>query len=162
MKRYIKQILSGGTLSILVACAGTPEGEGGDAYEDEARRNDCIHEPSIRGYSALDDMNLLVDAAGRRSYHVILMRRAYGLRDSWAIGFRSPTSRICERFSDVVFEGNFGGESIRIKTIRELAPEEKEALLIRFGKKEPEVRPTPAPEEVKGADVEELDADDDE
>jgi hypothetical protein len=160
MKDVIKQLLSVGTLSILVACAGTPEGEDSSTYEDEPQRNDCIHEPSIRGYSVLDEQNLLVDAAGRRSYHVILMRRAYGLRDTWAIGFRSPTSRICERFSDVVFDGHFGDESIRIKSIRQIEPEEKEALLIRFGKKEPEVRPTPAPEEVKGADVEELDAGD--
>ena len=162
MKNLIKQLLSVITLSVLVACASTPEHEDGGAYEDEPPRNDCIHEPSIRGYSVLDEQNLLVDAAGRRSYHVILIRRAYGLRDTWGIGFRSTTSRICERFSDVVFEGHLGGESIRIKTIRQLEPEEKEALLIRFGKKEPEVRPTPAPEEVKGADVEELDAGDDE
>ena len=162
MKNLIKQLLSVGTLSILAACAGSLEDEGSNATEDVPRRDDCIHEPSIRGYSVLDEQNLLVDAAGRRSYHVILMRRAYGLRDTWAIGFRSPTSRICESFSDVVFEGHFGGESIRIKTIRQIEPEEKEALLIRFGKKEPEVRPAPAPEEVKGADVEELDAGDDE
>ena len=162
MKTHIKQLLTIGTLSLFVGCAGTPTGEGSSASESDSRRNDCIHEPSIRGYSALDDMNLLVDAAGRRSYHVILMRRAYGLRDSWAIGFRSSTSRICEGFSDVVFKGDFGNESIRIKTIRQIEPEEKEALLIRFGKKEPEVRPTPEPDEVKGADVEELDAGDDE
>ena len=107
-------------------------------------------------------MNLFVEAAGRRDYHVILMRRAFGLREALAIGFRSQTGRICGRFSDVVFEGSFGAETVRIKSIRQLAPEEAEALLIRFGKKQPEVKPTPSPEEVKGADVEELDAGDDE
>jgi hypothetical protein len=50
-----------------------------------------------------------------------------------------------------------GNESIRIASIRELSPEEHEHLLIQFGKKEPEIEQTPAPREVKGAEVEELD-----
>jgi hypothetical protein len=48
-------------------------------------------------------------------------------------------------------------ESIRIESIRELAPEDHEYLLIQFGKKEPEIEQTPVPREVKGAEVEELD-----
>jgi hypothetical protein len=48
-----------------------------------------------------------------------------------------------------VFRGHFDGESIRITSIRELT--------IRFGKKEPEIKQTPAPHEVEGAEVEELD-----
>jgi hypothetical protein len=56
-----------------------------------------------------------------------------------------------------VFRGHFDGESIRITSIRELTPEEEEDLLIRFGKKEPEIKQTPAPHEVEGAEVEELD-----
>ena len=127
-----------------------------------ARRSDCIHEPSIRGYRVLDEQNLIVEAAGRRNYHVVLARRAFGLRSSWGIAFYSSTSRICEGFSDVVFEGQFDGESIRIKSIRELSPEELEAILIDFGKIEPEIKSTPVPQDVKGADVEELDVDDDE
>ena len=35
--------------------------------------------------------------------------------------------------------------------------EDKEHLLIQYGKKEPEIEQTPAPQEVKGAEVEELD-----
>jgi len=48
-------------------------------------------------------------------------------------------------------------ESIRIESIRELTPEDHEYLLIQYGKKEPEIKQTPAPQEVKGAEVEELD-----
>jgi len=48
-------------------------------------------------------------------------------------------------------------ESIRIESIRELTPEDQEYLLIQFGKKEPEIKQTPVPREVEGADVEELD-----
>ena len=50
---------------------------------------------------------------------------------------------------------NFG--AIRIESIRELTEAEEEHLLIRFGKKEPEIKQTPAPQEVEGAEVEELD-----
>jgi hypothetical protein len=56
-----------------------------------------------------------------------------------------------------LFRGHLDGESIRITSIRELTPEEEEHLLIQFGKKEPEIKHTPAPQEVEGAEVEELD-----
>jgi hypothetical protein len=105
----------------------------------------------------LDEQNLIVDAIGRRKYHVVLWRRAYGLRGSWGIVFDSQTSRICAGFSEVVFRGDFAEESIRITSIRELTPEDEEYLLIQYGKKEPEIKQTPAPQEVEGADVEELD-----
>jgi len=48
-------------------------------------------------------------------------------------------------------------DSIGIMSIRELSPEEHEGLLIQFGKKEPEIEQTPAPRDVEGAEVEELD-----
>ena len=60
---------------------------------------------------------------------------------------------------EVVFSGDFDRETVRIASIRQLEPEEEEKLLIQFGKKEPEIKHTPAPQEVKGADVEELDPD---
>jgi len=120
-------------------------------------RSHCISQPSIRGYTVLDESNLIVSASGRRQYHVVLQRRAHGLRSNWAIGFKSSTGRVCAAFSEVVFEGQFDGESVRIASIRELSPEEEEDLLIRYGKLEPEFEQTPAPQEVKGAEVEELD-----
>lgn len=153
LKISIKQILIVTCLSSLVACAGTDtEGDRADSS-----RSDCISQPSIRGYTVLDESNLIVTASGRRNYLVTLQRRAYGLRSTWGIGFKSPTSRICSTFSEVVFKGDFDGESIRIASIREINPEEEEDLLIRYGKKKPEIEQTPAPHEVNGAEVEELD-----
>jgi hypothetical protein len=151
----LKPLLIAFSLSALVACAGTSETDS----EDTVRRGDCIRQSSIRGYMVLDERNLIVTASARRSYHVTLQRRAHGLRDSWRIAFKSPAGRVCASFSEIVFEGHFDGESIRISSIRELTPEEEEDLLIRFGKKEPEIKHTPAPQEVEGADVEELDPD---
>lgn len=153
MKTYINHVFIILILSCLAACAGTNTGDD----RTNSTRSDCIYQPSIRGYSVLDESNLIVSASGRRQYHLVLQRRAHGLRSNWAIGFKSSTSRICAGFSDVVFEGQFDGESVRIASIRELSPEEEEDLLIRYGKLEPEIEQTPVPQEVKGAEVEELD-----
>ena len=152
-KIYLKQLLIIVSLSGLVACAGTVS----DEDRSDSPRSDCIYQPSIRGYSVLDESNLIVSASARRLYHVVLSRRAFGLRSNWSIGFKSATGRICAGFSEVVFDGRFDGESIRIDSIREISEEEEEDLLIRYGKKEPEYEQTPVPQDVEGADVEELD-----
>ena len=148
----IKQLVIIVSLSSLVACAAS----GPASDRPVSSGSDCIYQSSIRGYSVLDDSNLIVSASGRRNYHVTLHRRAYGLRSTWGIVFDSPSSRICASFSSVVFDGHFDGESIRIASIREISPEEEEDLLIRYGKKEPEIKQTPVPREVEGAEVEEL------
>ena len=136
-----------------MACAST----NGEERESVSRGSDCIYEPSIRGYNVLDESNLIVSTSGRRKYHVTLQRRAFGLQSSWGIAFRSQTNNICSAFSEVLFEGNFDNESIRIASIRRLSPEEEEGLLIRYGKKNPEIEQTPVPQDLKGAEVEELD-----
>lgn len=150
LKNQIIIVLS---LCGLVACAGTQTVDG----DDDSPRSDCIYQPSIRGYTVLDESNLIVTASGRHRYHMVLQRRAHGLRSSWGIAFKSPTSRICPAFSEVIFDGHFDGEAIRIAAIREIGPEEEEHLLIRYGKKKPEIEQTPVPREVEGAEVEELD-----
>ena len=152
-----KQLLIIAFSSILLACAGTRDGPDSGDSEASTHRSDCIFRSSIRGYTVLDESNLIIDASGRRKYHVVLRRRAYGLSSSWGIRFESPGSRICASFSEVIFDGHFDNESIRIASIRELTPEDHEDILIQFGKKEPEIERTPAPREVKGAEVEELD-----
>jgi hypothetical protein len=155
IKMLLKQLFVLITLCTLVACAGTDEARD----EGSSRRGDCIHQPSIRGYRVLDEQNLIVDASARKKYHVALQRRAYGLRSSWAIGFvGSPTGRVCAGFSEVVFNDQMAGP-VRIASIRELTPEQEEGLLIQFGLKEPEVKRMPVPQEVEGADIEELDPD---
>ncbi|MCP5092947.1 MAG: hypothetical protein GY949_18695 [Gammaproteobacteria bacterium] len=141
------------SLCALVACAGTQSLDG----DDDLPRSDCIYQPSIRGYTVLDESNLIVTTSGRHRYHMVLQRRAHGLRSSWGIAFKSPTGRICPAFSEVIFDGHFDGESIRIAAIREISPEEEDHLLIRYGKKKPEIEQTPVPQEIEGAEVEELD-----
>ncbi|MDH3547274.1 MAG: DUF6491 family protein [Gammaproteobacteria bacterium] len=143
--------------SILLSCAATEESAERDAYVAESSGTDCISQMSVRDYRVLDEANLIVSESVRRKYHVVLSRRAYGLRSTWQIGFRSPTGRICAGFSDLIVDDGFGPGRIRIASIRQLTPEDEEDLLIRFGKIEPETEQTPATQEVEGAEVEELD-----
>ncbi len=142
----------------LVACA-TPDPDLAEAdYDALPQGSDCILEGTIRDYHVLDDKNLVVTASARRKYHIELTRRAFGLRSSWSLGFRSPTSRICPAFGEVIVDDNTGRfEAIRISSIRALSPEEYDELLVHFGKKEPDIEQTPAEQEVDTAEVEELD-----
>lgn len=152
----MKQLIIVLLLSVLSACAGTEE----PRDDRENPRGDCIQQSSIRGYKVLDEQNLIVDASARKKYHVTLGRRAYGLRSSWSIGFIDSTAgRVCSRFGEIVYSDSMQKRRQRIASIRQLTPEEEEDLLIRFGLKEPEVKRVPVPQEVKGADIEELDPD---
>ena len=152
-KSLLKQLFIMFSLGLLVSCAGGPV----DREQSESRRSDCISQSSIRGYTVLDESNLIVEGSIRRKYHVTLVRRAFGLRSTWAIGFTSTGNQVCAPFSEVVFDDGFRKESIGIAAIKELTPEDEEILLIDFGKKEPEIETTPAPAEVPGAEIEELD-----
>ena len=156
-KSPIKQLFTLVLSGILLGCASP-----GDGYESagdpaESRSHDCIFQSSIRDYQVLDDRNLVVSAGAKRKYHVELTRRAYGLRSNWSIGFYSPTGRICAGFSEVIVDDGFGRkEKIKLRSVREISPDELEALLVRFGKKDPEEQQAPAEEKVDGAEVEEL------
>lgn len=153
LKQFVIVIFSG----ILSACA-SPETAPEDAsYGAESRGSDCISEGTVRDYRVLDDRNLIVSGAGRRKYHVVLSRRALGLRSSWNIGFVTRTGMICGGFSDILVRDGSYQDSIRILSIRRLSPETEEDLLVRFGKSKSDEQKTPAPEPVDGAAVEELD-----
>ena len=153
---YYKHLLIVFFSGILAACAATGEQAESGADEMPDRGRDCIHEPSIRGYTVLDEQNLIVEAGGRRQYHVVLSRRAHELRYSPDIWFNSTTSRVCAGFDSIGYRGSMTGRE-RIESIRELSELEEEQLLIQFGKKEPEIEQMPAPQDVEGADIEELD-----
>jgi len=155
----LKQLIILVTSCCLVACAGAPADEEAAAADGVSKSNDCIHKPSIRGYTVLDEQNLIVDASSRRSYHVVLRQKAYGLRSSLYIEFETTTNRVCAKFDGIKYDDGMSRNIgvIRIASIRELTKEDKEHLLIQYGKKKPEIEQTPAPQEVPGAEVEELD-----
>ena len=157
LKNVLKQLLIVAFSGVLVACAATETGPGEDDPGAVSRGSDCISQSSVRDYRVLDEANLIVTAGARQKYHVVLARRAFGLRSTWQIGFRSMTGRICGSFDDLIVDGGFGPEPYRIHSIRRLTPEEEDELLVRFGKKEPSVKQAPATEDPESAEVEELD-----
>lgn len=157
-KLVIKQIFILVSLCGLSACAGSGEPRDEANLAERPTGRDCISQSSIRDYNVLDDSNLILTAGVKRKYHVKLSRRAYGLRSSWKIAFRSPSGRICAGMSDIIFEDGFQAyEQIRIASIRELSPEDVDDLLVQFGKKKADTKQAPAAEEIDGAEVEELD-----
>jgi hypothetical protein len=162
MKNVIKQCIIALSLCYIVACAASDPSTDPGEIRDQKVGSDCIWERSIRDYTVLDDSNLIVRESRSKNYHMELSRRAWGLKSSWQIGFRSSAGRICGGTSDIIVrDGALDRSSldgaIRIRSIRRLTPEDEEDLLIRFGKKEPEIEQPRQPEEVEGAEVEELD-----
>ena len=99
----------------------------------------------------------MVTAAARQRYQLRLTRRTPGLRSTWQIGFGSSYGQICGGFDDLIVDDGLGPERIRIASVRRLSQEDYEALLIRYGKLEPDIEQTPTPVEIDGAEVEELD-----
>ena len=159
----LKQIFIGVISSALLACAtpGEPEEE---TFSDEAMpRSHCISEASVRDYQVLDGSNLIVTAAGKRRYHMVLSRSSSDLQFARGLGFVGSTGRICAGFGAVLVEesfaagSGFGPEKIRISSIALLSPEEEDFLLIHFGLKDPEFEQPRTPQDVVGAGVEELD-----
>ena len=90
LKQYVLILFS----SSLVACATSEETVDDAGYPEESSRIDCISEMSIRDYRVLDDANLIVSGGGNRVYHVVLSRRAFGLRSTWRIGFESRSGHL--------------------------------------------------------------------
>jgi hypothetical protein len=156
-KSLLNKLVTLFILCCFSACATAPESPDEAGYPQESRRNDCISDLSIRDYQVLDDANLIVSGSGKRTYHVVLARRAFGLGSAMSIGFQSRTGQICSGFSSVVFE-EFGRlERVPIRSLSRVTPEEHNELLIRFGKKEPEVKQASDEKDVEAAEVEELD-----
>jgi len=158
MKLVLKQCVLVFFSCVLLGCTTPGEPSADASLDDNRGGHDCISQSSIRDYQVLNDRNLVVTAGVKRKYHMVLSRPAFGLRSTWQIGFRAMSQRICGGTADLVYsDGIMGAESIRVRSIRELNPEELDDLLVQFGKKEPDIEQAPAQDEVKGAEVEELD-----
>lgn len=153
----MKQIIMVLLLSITLGCS-TPGTEPGGAESGAGYgRSDCIFGGTIRDYRVLDESNLVVTAGASRHYHIELVRPAFGLKSSWQIAFVPAGSSVCRGSSELLVDDTMGPERIRLRHIQRLTTDEYDDLLIRYGKKEPEIEQAREPEEVKGAEVEELD-----
>lgn len=142
--------------STILACATSPNGPGGADRDIDVGGSDCISIRTIRDYTPLDDRTLLIWGPAKRAYHVSLFRPATELRSSFELGFSSRDDQLCSFGGDGIVIGSFRQETISIQSITRLSSDQADELLIRHGRKEPAEQPAPAPEEVKGAEVEEL------
>ena len=157
MKKLCKQLVTVVFSCVLVAIAMADEKPRKPLDGLELRGSDCILIRTIRDYTPLDDSNLLIWGAAKRGYLVTLVRPAFGIRTSFRLGFSSRDDQLCPYGGDSIVFGNLASDSIRVKSISRVNKEQAEEIQNRFGKKEPTEQQAPAPAEVKGAEVEELD-----
>ena len=154
MKQLIIFLVSG----FLVACAGSSEAPDGQFEAIDGRGKSCISETRIRGFRVLDETNLIISGTIRRHYHVVLQRRAWGLKSSTPITLDSPTRSVCAGIGELLYVGNSRKlERIRIRQITELNNEEYEDLLVRWGLMKPRIETKPEHKEVEDAEIEEID-----
>lgn len=140
----------------VAGCAGSGQAENGPRADAEFRGSDCILIRTIRDYTPLDDRNLLIWGPGNRAYYVTLVRPAFELRSSFRMGFSSRDDQLCPYGGDGIVVGSLTQDTIGIRAISRVSKEQADQLLIRYGRKEPAEQQAPAPEDVKGAEVEEL------
>lgn len=141
---------------IMAGCATTGEPESGESGDVDFRGSDCILISTIRDYTPLDDSNLLIYGPAKRAYFVTLVHSTFELRSSFRLQFSSRDGHLCPYGGDEIVVGSFGREAVGIRAISRVTEEQAEQLLIRYGRKEPAEQQAPAPEDVKGAEVEEL------
>ena len=157
MKRLFFQSVIAIFASVLLNTATAEEEQHELGPDIDYRGSDCISIRSIRDYTVLDDRNLLVWAGSKRPYFVTLQLRAFNLRSSFRLGFSSTDGRLCPYGRDRIVLDGLQQETVGIRYISRVTPEQADELLIRYGHKEPGEERAPAPEPVIGAEVEELD-----
>lgn len=158
MNIFFKQLLIGLSLGVLTSGALADSDSDRPVRDLDLHGSDCIWIRTIRDYRPLDSRNLLIYGSARTAYFVRLAHPAIGLRTSLQIGFRSRDNQLCPYGGDqLVFGGGFANEAVNVRAISRISQEQVEELLVRFGQKEPDQQRVPAPREVKGAEIEELD-----
>jgi hypothetical protein len=121
--------------SIEAPRAGTP-----------AVYNDCFFARTLQDWRPLDDSNLILFAAGRRPYHVELVRPAMSLSFNDAIRIYDRDGNICPYGGDAIITDDFMPERIAIRSMRRLTDDELLEVYARFGVSAPPVVETEAVE----------------
>lgn len=158
MKILLIQILILLTSSVIVDLVHADEEETARVRDLDLNGSDCIWIRTIRDYRALDNRSLLIYGAGKSAYFVRLAHSSMELRSSFQVGFSSRDGQLCPYGGDsLVFGGGFSDEDVSIRAISRISEDQADDLLVRFGRKEPDEQHIPAPREVEGAEIEELD-----
>ncbi len=157
MKDIIKQVSIVCLLCFTISPVPAQE-ERSEAVRDlDLNGSDCIWIRTIRDYSPLDNRTLLIYGAGKSAYFVRLVHPAMEMKSSIQVGFSSRDDRLCPYGGDSLVFGGFADQTVSIRSISRISSDQAENLLVRYGRKEPDQQHVPAPEEVKGAEIEELD-----
>lgn len=156
MKNHIKQLVIMILSCIILASCASTEREPGVERDLTEAGSDCISIRTIRDYTPLDRKSLIIEGSGNRLYYVTLVMSSFELRTAHQIGVQSRDSWLCPYGGDRLILDSFGNESVGIRGIMRLSPEQADDLLIRYGKKEPPGQQDPTPPELEGAEVEEL------
>jgi hypothetical protein len=128
---------------LLSACAA------GNGAADTSRTSgpqvysDCFFPGTITDWRALDNRNLVIYAAGRRPYHILLATPSMNLRFAQDIGLSDRDGRICPYGGDSIIVGGAVTDRIPIASIRRLTDEQLVDLLLEFGIRRPEIIPEP-------------------
>ena len=158
VKSFLKWLLIVITLSRFSDSFAAESGPPRVIGDLDLNGSDCISIRTIRDYKPLDSRNLLIYGSAKRAYFVRLAHSSIEMRSSFQVGFSSRDGRLCPYGGDsLVFGSSFSKESVNIRAISQISEDQAEDLLVRFGKKEPDQRFIPAPREVEGAEIEELD-----
>ena len=119
--------------------------------------SDCIWIRSIRDYTPLDDRTLLIWSGVSQPYFVRLHTATHDMRSGIAMKLVSRDDRLCPYGGDGLVFGSYETFPATVRSISRLTKDQAEDMMVRYGKKESGEPQTPAPKEVEGAEVEELD-----
>lgn len=142
--------------SSILALSAAETSDSRDHPDLDFNGSDCIWIRSIRDYKPLDDRSLLI-WSGSRPYYVRLVTRSRGMRSAFGMSVDSRDDRLCPYGGDGLNFGGFTESTARVLAISRITKDQAEELLFRYGKQDAGEPQMPAPKELKGADVAELD-----
>jgi hypothetical protein len=119
--------------------------------------SDCIWIRSIRDYTPLDDRTLLIWSGVSRPYFVRLNTASHEMRSGIAMRVESRDDRLCPYGGDGLIFSRYETFPVTVRSISRITKDQAEDIMVRYGKKDSGEPQTPAPKEVDGAEVEELD-----
>jgi len=157
IKSHLNHIVILLFLSVTLLVSARSEGKSDERQDVDYHGSDCIWIRSIRDYRPLDDQTLLIWAVSRKLYLVRLMQRSMDMRSTIGMSVISRDEQLCPYGGDRLKFGTLDSFPANVRSIARITTDQAEQLLVRYGKKSGSEPPPPAPREVEGAEVEELD-----
>jgi hypothetical protein len=130
---YAAALVVAAITSTGCAGSGTTAGGARPVYDD------CLFAATLRDWRPLNDQNLILFAAGRRPYHVELVRPAFGFTFDVMIGVYDRDDMICPYGGDAIVIDGPMPDRIAIRSIKRLSDEELDEVYVRFGIRAPAV-----------------------